>query len=547
MSERWHTVPLPDQELIFFNAAPLDQQTQALRGDEAIVLDNLHPDHPQLEMRLPGLRLIATVQDAHGERQVPMKCDTLWIDTRRAIASLTYRTHVELGDREQAGRVVIGLDRSVSNGDLRATVNSSGGAVVPFHAAQPFRATTSAMPAARGQAKTHMFARSSPTQPDEPESDERSQLSAPQSFAVAPPIVPAPAPPPSQLPPQPPPSWSQVAAPAIVASPPSSPVALAPVAVASPWASRSGAQAASVYTPLEPVKQVEAALPAAAPSQQIAAKPSLRDAGEALELVFFDRESLPRIRRVPAWRELIAELDERPIDADEEDPTGAKDSEAIEDRREVVEILVNGGVIDASALDNAVSAGVRADGRYLAPIVLVSGELSTPFDEVETLKATVNTALPLAANDETLRAAIEDAQEFLKLPPGSSSPAVTEGLTMRIRRVFSAAKRPVPAGYLETQTERALLEQRHYQRRNVLGGARQRTVLQLPHGGGGSKTAQHVTFLPNDVASKLPLAARFRVRIIARVHLPIDPAEPDPVLEALALARLCPIPRREPR
>ena len=76
----------------------------------------------------------------------------------------------------------------------------------------------------------------------------------------------------------------------------------------------------------------------------------------------------------------------------------------------------------------------------------------------------------------------------------------------------------------------------------MLGGNRQRTALQLPH---GAKTLQYVRFLPDSVATNLPLAARFRVRLIARVHLPFDPGEPELVLEALALARLCPIFRRD--
>ena len=79
------------------------------------------------------------------------------------------------------------------------------------------------------------------------------------------------------------------------------------------------------------------------------------------------------------------------------------------------------------------SRAARDDGRFLPPIVVVSGELSTPFDEVEVLKATITVVTPIAGNDENLRAALEVARELLKLPGLGSSPQVVESLTTRIR------------------------------------------------------------------------------------------------------------------
>lgn len=543
----WHAGPLSEIDVGFFNAAPADQQLASLRDDEAIVLDNLHPDHPKLEMRLPGIRLVAAVQGTHGDRQLPLTCDTLWIDTTRGIACLTYRAHLELHSRDEGGRVLVLRER-------RATPSNAPNADgLPFHNAQPFRSTSAAMPVRRGQALTQaMPIRSANGAPASLPIAEPPRPSPSQPSFAAP--VPVSVPPPSSSQavqvPEPPRSWPQMVAPPLVA-----PAAVAPPPMGAPvprvadsgWGNGAAAPARVAFPPIEPVKPIEPA--PTAPIEPLSSaplvKPTLRDAGDALELVFFDRDSLPRIRRVAAWKPLIAALDEKPLDPDEDDPKNAKDSEAIEDRREVIEILVKGDVLDASDLDHAVLAAVRDDGRYIAPVVLVAGEVTTPFDETEMLKATVNTALPLAAGDEALRAALADAQELLKLPPGSSAPAVPDGMTARIRRAFSAAKRPVPNGYLETQTERALIEQRAYQRRNVLGGARQRTILQLSPAPGGGKAPSFVTYLPESAAMKLPLASRFRVRIIARVHLPIEPNEPDPVLEALALARICSIPRRE--
>ena len=74
---------------------------------------------------------------------------------------------------------------------------------------------------------------------------------------------------------------------------------------------------------------------------------------------------------------------------------------------------------------------------------------------------------------------MESAKEFLKTPGLSSAPAVSEGLTTRIKEAFGQGRRNVPAGYVDTQTERVLLEQRHYQKRAVLGEKHLRALLPM--------------------------------------------------------------------
>lgn len=64
--QRWSLfrAPLPpeDYDPSVHNAAPADQQGGNYpAGDEALVLRNLHPAHPLLETRLPGLRVLAAV------------------------------------------------------------------------------------------------------------------------------------------------------------------------------------------------------------------------------------------------------------------------------------------------------------------------------------------------------------------------------------------------------------------------------------------------------------------------------------------------------
>jgi uncharacterized protein YjbI with pentapeptide repeats len=74
----------PDAARTFFNVAPEDQWIDGFfQGDEAVLVENMHPDRPRLEGRLPGLtaRAFVTQRTAEGERflEIPMRWDTVWI------------------------------------------------------------------------------------------------------------------------------------------------------------------------------------------------------------------------------------------------------------------------------------------------------------------------------------------------------------------------------------------------------------------------------------------------------------------------------------
>jgi hypothetical protein len=257
----------------------------------------------------------------------------------------------------------------------------------------------------------------------------------------------------------------------------------------------------------------------------------LRDV-EAMDLIFYDPDCLPRVRRVPSWKILLADLDHKPRDVEEIDLRAAAEPGAVEDRREIMEVFTRGAPSDAALLEETAGRAVREDGRFLPPLALIAGELITPFDEVEAVKVTVTTVTPLVGNDEALRATVDGARDFLKLPALLSAPAVAEGLTTRVREAWSLGKRAVPQGYLDAQTERALLEQRAYQKRRVLGKTCLRALLQV-----GSSVV--TTYLPEQLAPQLPMFPRFKVRVIARVQLSLDPYESGPLcLDVVALARV---------
>ena len=74
----------PDTDWRYFNLAPSDQWlAQALVGDEPFAFENLHPEQPLIQGRLPGLRARVFVgyQMENAEtkvREVPLRLTTVW-------------------------------------------------------------------------------------------------------------------------------------------------------------------------------------------------------------------------------------------------------------------------------------------------------------------------------------------------------------------------------------------------------------------------------------------------------------------------------------
>jgi hypothetical protein len=110
---------LPDGfDPLFFLSAPPDQHLDELRANERIVLENLHPDHPRLVTSLPGYEPRAFVEWPRGPvTDLAMVCDTLWIDTDRAICTLTWRGQLSAdrpsrdgGHPQTPNRVVVAME-----------------------------------------------------------------------------------------------------------------------------------------------------------------------------------------------------------------------------------------------------------------------------------------------------------------------------------------------------------------------------------------------------------------------------------------------------
>jgi hypothetical protein len=610
-----------DSKLEIQGETPFDEELGPLAGirpDERLLLENLHAEHPRLLTRLPGIRPFAFLDRLGAPQRLGFEADTLWIDTARALCTLTFRVAIPLRHEGEQGTVLVLLAQSgqeptwadipprrlplmsiedLAVGDeIEGPMDDIEGPLddpdpADDDAANDFEGEHQAsLPTQRPPALTLPFDLSmvdlhlpqlpfparadAPTPPPPSETKATGSPSTALPFRASPAGIGIPSAPissPSTARPIPPPRHSDpvtfgappisssrggepvhfVSQPITAPPPPmpSSPAAApmntggvffasaAAAAASEPWFSRVPEPA--LHAAPAPVStKVSAPAPAAPIAPPRGSSPKIEPEG-AIQLVFFDGDSMPRIRRTPRWRSILLDLEKRPPDPDLEDPAFAKDPSEVEDRREIFEILARGAPAIAIEINEALVAAVRDDGKLVSPLLLAAGELQLPFDEIETLRATVTTVTPLAGNDENLRASIDIAKQFLAIPGLTTAPAVAEGLTARIREAWNQGKRVVAPGYLDAQTERALTEQRHYQRRTVFGGTHLRALL---HCGGQTPIP---TYLRESVAKVLPLYARFKVRLVVEVHLQIDPYEThQAALRGLALARVSPLPKR---
>ena len=109
-----------------------------------------------------------------------------------------------------------------------------------------------------------------------------------------------------------------------------------------------------------------------------------------------------------------------------------------------------------------------------------------------------------------------------------------------MKDAFAQGNRMLPPSYLDSHTERMLLEQRHYQKRTVFGEPWIRSVL-VPQGSSSPMPA----YLPESLTKKLPMFQRFKARIVAEAHMQQDEYENHPAaLKVVALGRVVSLQRR---
>ncbi|AKT36333.1 DUF2169 family type VI secretion system accessory protein [Chondromyces crocatus] len=123
-SSWWPSQPIPEAfERKFFNAAPPDQWVEELHANERLVLENLHPAHARLVTSLADVRPLAAIHRAGGvSESLALHADTLWIDSDRGLATLTWRGTAALSHPREPGRAVVWTE------DLLAGIKERQGA-----------------------------------------------------------------------------------------------------------------------------------------------------------------------------------------------------------------------------------------------------------------------------------------------------------------------------------------------------------------------------------------------------------------------------------
>ncbi len=112
---RWalFRAPLPpaDFDPSYYNAAPRDQQGGNYpRGDETLVLGNMHPKHPVLTTRLPGIAArVAVLREQDGTvtpEAVPMNLDTIVALPDQDQIVLVWRGRCPVRDRKSEAELI---------------------------------------------------------------------------------------------------------------------------------------------------------------------------------------------------------------------------------------------------------------------------------------------------------------------------------------------------------------------------------------------------------------------------------------------------------
>lgn len=104
LKERWPALP-EDFDWTYFNSAPEEMQLEGyLRGDEPLLFEHLHPDHPTYTSALPGVRARILVERTDAEegalQELPLHLDTLFADMDAERLILLWRGTVDVPDDE---------------------------------------------------------------------------------------------------------------------------------------------------------------------------------------------------------------------------------------------------------------------------------------------------------------------------------------------------------------------------------------------------------------------------------------------------------------
>jgi hypothetical protein len=485
--ERWQDGSVPVERVAgHFNAAPPHMRPAALHPDEPIVLENLHPTTPRLSTRLPGIVPRAVFVGERGSQDFTLVCDTLLIDTARQVAVTTYRGTISLESPHEQGRAIVSMR------DPRAATRGRSGRK------EMTGTTTASIPTMQVQG------------------DRVLPFSAPASGGTKPPPV---AEQESRAPATP---WDRAGA----DTPPSS---------RGPSTARAAASMATATPAAPPVVNVTFA-PTPAPAPPPASTRAPVAPGERVELVWWTPAAAARVVEQADLAEVALASSvgtEEVLAPEAEAPPSRRGSGRTV--RAVLSVLVRGEALAPGRVATAAQEVVGEAGVFVPRLLLVRGELSFVFDELETARVLVATASPFVGSDEALSRRVAEARAALQSPWIEHSPGALVRVAEMVREAFAAAPRGVPEGWLTREVERALVRGRSWARRMVQGHKRVRCVL-----ADGNGEAVPV-YVPEEAAAQLPAERRFQAKVLAEVRPRQDEEEKSTWgLLAMAVGRVLP-------
>lgn len=508
----------------YFQVAPLDQWlTEPLRSDERIVLENLVPGRERLATNLKAMVPHAAVV-MWKTMPVSLTPDTLFIDTDRAIVTLTWRGSVEVGEGSLPSKVLVTRAPQAGSSSPPAWDDVGTFTTRAAELAHP-ETGEKTLPAALQRNLVTRSAwpgpASSPTRtiPVPPPNDEVASVRA--GLLPPPPSVRSAVPPP--------PPTAPVQAPLITMHAPPSP---GPPSVG---ASRSSTATLPPPAP-DPVKTAptkrpsrisDTSLLAVRPAADVADGPLRRQA--LVDLLGFDASLPARLRRTATFAKILGPALERPASPRPEELRAerARDDRGRDDRADVLRVLSFAEPCDLPRARALVEEAFADVAQLELPIAIVSGALAPSHDDVEVLRALKAVGAPLASGSEALRAALKRVDEVL----GWGYPPSAEVVSALLHEAEEAAGSM--GSKLRGHVQRIALDGRCYKRRTVVGEARIRAELTTR--GGESLPV----YIPDSVAAKLPMLPSFPVVVVAELRPREDAEETHAeALIALALGRV---------
>ncbi len=271
-------------------------------------------------------------------------------------------------------------------------------------------------------------------------------------------------------------------------------------------------------------------MPAVRPADKPVSDDQKAGGGEDIEVIWYEASYLPRVRKHPQWASLCKPAPKPGPVQRGQAPAPPPSPQALEEiaDADVFAILAQG----APTREQDVAPGRKGGKDREAALYLLSGTISFPLDEIELLKATSRAAAPLATSDKKLKEVLDMVEGVLKMPL-EGAPELVQSFIVRVREAWTNANKMLPPDYLVSHAERTLLNQRQYQKRELLDDEWIRSLYT------SSPDAVPIpAYIPAKLAKRLPLFRQVSARLIVEALSQQDMYESHPIaLRVVALAR----------